>query len=348
MRALKTILIILAALGVLILILGLMGPKSYRVERSTEIEASPEVVYGYVSRLASMKEWGPWQEMDKDQVQTIEGTDGTVGAVWIWEGDTVGKGRQELTELVQNERVRTKLTFFVPMMGESVSTGTYDLEPTANGTRMTWGFEGENGFLGRAMGVFMDMDKQLGPDFEKGLANLKAMAESEEQRLNDKIVEKTFNGYVVETVERPELVFVGKRATVKFADMKDFYASSLGAANAAVGQAGLELSGYPSGVYFSWDEKARKTELLAGMPVKASADLKVPGMDVHVIPACTMLHVDYYGDYENIGAAHEAFDAMVAARGLTEYGNRIEEYVTDPGTEADPAKWLTRVYCMVK
>ncbi len=348
MRALKTILIILAALGVLILILGLLGPAAYRVERSTVIQASPEVVYGYVSRLSSMKDWGPWQEMDKDQVQTIEGTDGTVGAVWTWEGDTVGKGMQELTELVENERVRTKLTFFVPVVGESVSTGTYDLEPTAEGTRMTWGFEGENGFVGRAMGVFMDMDAQLGPDFEKGLAKLKIMAESEEQGLNAQITEKTFNGYVVETVERPEQVFVGKRATVKFADMKDFYGSSLGAAGAAVGQAGLELSGHPSGVYFSWDEKAGKAELLAGMPVKAGSELSVPGMDVHVIPACTMLQIDFFGDYGSIGDAHEAFDAMIAAKGLTEYGNRIEEYVTDPGTEADPAKWLTKVYCMVK
>lgn len=348
MRALKTILIILAALGVLILILGLVGPPKYRVERSTEIKASPEVVYGYVSRLASMKEWGPWQEMDKDQVQSIDGTDGTVGAVWTWEGDTVGKGRQELTELVENERVRTKLVFVVPVMGESVSTGTYDLEPTPEGTRMVWGFEGENGFMGRVMGVFMDMDAQLGPDFEKGLAKLKEMAESEGQRMNDMLAERTFNGHVVETVQRPELVFVGKKATVKFADLKTFYATNMPAAGAAVGQAGLEMNGYPSGVYFSWDEKAGTTELLTGMPVKAGADLKVPGMDVHVIAPATMLHIAYYGDYEKIGSAHEALDAMMAAKGLTEYGNRIEEYVTDPGSEPDPAKWLTNVYAMVK
>ena len=348
MRALKTILIILAALGVLILILGLVGPASYRVERSTEIQASPEVVYGYVSRLASMKEWGPWQEMDKDQVQSIDGTDGTVGAVWMWEGDTVGKGKQELTELVANERVRTKMTFVIPVMGESVSTGTFDLEPTANGTSMTWGFEGENGFMGRAMGVFMNMDKQLGPDFEKGLAKLKGMAESEERRLTDEVAEKTFNGHVVETVERPEQVFVGKRAFVKFADVMSFYASSFGAAGAAVGQAGLEPNGHSSAVYFSWNEKTGKAELLAGMPVKAKADLEVAGMDVHVIPACTMLHIDHYGDHEKTAAAHAAFDAMIAAKGLTEYGNRIEEYVTDPSTEADTTKWLTKVYCMVK
>lgn len=348
MRALKTILIILAALGVLITILGLVGPPNYRVERSTVIKASPEVVFGYVSRLSSMKDWGPWQEMDKDQVQHIEGTDGTVGAVWTWEGDTVGKGRQELTELVENERVRTKLTFYVPVMGESVSTGTYDLEPTDEGTLMTWGFEGENGFLGRAMGVFMDMDAQLGPDFEKGLANLKDMAEGEARKRDAEIAERTFNGYIVETVDRPEQVFVGKRATVKFADLKSFYATNMPAAGAALGQAGLELNGYPSGVYFSWDEKAGRTELLAGMPVKAGADLSIPGMDVYVIPPTTMLHVAYYGDYESIGAAHEALDAMMAARGLTEYGNRIEEYLTDPGAEPDPTKWLTNVYAMAK
>jgi hypothetical protein len=36
---------------------------------------------------------------------------------------------------------------------------------------------GKNGFLGKAMCMFMSMDKMVGGDFEKGLANLKAAAE---------------------------------------------------------------------------------------------------------------------------------------------------------------------------
>jgi effector-binding domain-containing protein len=348
MRALKTILIILAALVGLLIILGLVGPSNYRVERSTVIAAPPEVVYGYVSKLASMKEWGPWQEMDKDQVQSIEGADGTVGAVWMWEGDTVGKGRQELTELVENDRVRTKLVFVVPVMGESVSVGTYDLEVQGDSTKITWGVEGENGFMGKITGVFMDMDKKLGPVFEKGLSNLKGMAEAQHAEARTSLASKTVGGYLIETVDRPETVYVGKRATVKFDAMTAFYGKTYAAAGPAIGKAGLEMAGYPCGVFFQWDEQNGQADMMAAMPVKAASDLKVAGMDVHVVPASKMLQVAYYGPYDGSAKAHYAIDEHIKAQGLTHYGNVIEEYVTDPMAEPDTSKWLTNIYYMIK
>lgn len=346
MRALKTILIILAALLGLLVILGLVGPASYRVERSTVIAAPPEVVYGYVSRLSSMKEWGPWQEMDKDQVQSIEGTDGTVGAVWKWEGDTVGIGMQTLTALEPNKSVRAELKFLEPM--ESVSTATYDLEAMGDSTMLTWGMEGENGFMGKIMGVFMDMDKMIGPDFEKGLATLKGLAEEQAASLQAGSLANTVGGYLIETVDRPETVFVGKRATVKFDAMTEFYGKTYAAAGPAIGKAGLEMAGYPCGVFFHWDEKNGQADMMAAMPVKAANGLKVAGMDVHVVPASKMLHVAYYGPYDGSAKAHYAIDEHIKAQGLTHYGNVIEEYVTDPMAEPDTSKWLTNIYYMIK
>lgn len=348
MRALKTILIIAIALGVLVLVLGLVGPKTYRVERTVEIEASPSVVYGYVSYVGKMKEWGPWQELDKDQLQTIEGTDGTVGAVWKWEGDTVGRGVQEITELTENEHVGSKLTFFVPLMGQANSTSAYDLVPTETGTQITWGIEGENGFLARAMSVFMNLDAQLGPDLERGLANLSTMAAKEQQRIDTEREESTFNGYFVDIVERPQQVYVGKRALVPFIGIKNFYATSFGEAAEAAQQANLQVKGFPSGIYFAGDQKFGIADLLAGIPVKADSNLTVAGMQVYSVPASTMAHVAYYGDYANVSSAHAALSAMVESRGYSEYGIRIEEYVTDPGMERDTTKWLTNVYYMVR
>jgi hypothetical protein len=37
--------------------------------------------------------------------------------------------------------------------------------------------KGTHGYVARAMSVFMDMDKMIGPDFEKGLASLKVEVE---------------------------------------------------------------------------------------------------------------------------------------------------------------------------
>jgi hypothetical protein len=46
-------------------------------------------------------------------------------------------------------------------------------------TLVTWSMDGENGFMSKAAGIFMDMDKMLGGDFEKGLAKLKEIAETQ-------------------------------------------------------------------------------------------------------------------------------------------------------------------------
>lgn len=346
MRVLKTILIILLALGAIILLLGLIGPDSYRVERSKVIAAPVEVVYDQVSHLANMRDWGPWQEMDKDQVQSLEGTDGTIGAVWKWVGDTVGVGQQEITALDPNKSVRTKLTFVMPVMGEMVSNGTFDLEAMGDSTKVIWGMEGENGFLGKLMSKFSDRDGMLGPMFETGLEKLAMVAEEQAAATaaND-----SYGGYEITTIEWPETVYIGKREKkLKWSDFEKFYGASFGSAGAAMGAAKLEMAGAPSGVFFEWNETDQTADVLAGMPVKAAANVSVPGMETHVIPTCKMLKIEYFGPYDQSGKAHEAMNAMIEAKDLTHYGNVVEEYITDPGTEPDSTKWLTNIYYMVK
>ena len=341
MRALKTILIILVALGVLVLVLALAGPGAYRVERSTTIVAPSGDVYPHVSHLARMKDWGPWQEMDPEQVQTLTGTDGMVGATWYWEGKVVGKGSQTITELEQDRSVRSDLHFVEPM--EYHAKVDLGLEDMGDSTRVTWVMHGENGFMGRIMGMFMDMDKMIGPDLEVGLANLKSLVEREHAQARAELAARTFNGHVVEIVERPAMTYVGKRARVRFADLPGFYASAIPAAFQAVAASGLAVEGPPSGVYIVWDEKGRATELLAGVPLTEEWGGR-PGVDVVRIPASRALRIVYKGGYDDIASAHAAMEAMMKAKGLVHDGPVIEEYVTGPPSEPDTAKWATHVY----
>src|SRR5262245_33267565 len=73
MRVLKTILIILAVLAALFVILGLMGSKTFRVERTTTIAAPASAVYANVSSLANMDKWGPWKEEEPDMTAQLSG-----------------------------------------------------------------------------------------------------------------------------------------------------------------------------------------------------------------------------------------------------------------------------------
>ncbi len=43
---------------------------------------------------------------------------------------------------------------------------------------MTWIMTGKNNFLSKAVGLFLDCDRLVGADFEKGLASLKQLAEA--------------------------------------------------------------------------------------------------------------------------------------------------------------------------
>ncbi|MGY8914425.1 MAG: SRPBCC family protein, partial [Flavobacteriales bacterium] len=50
-----------------------------------------------------------------------------------------------------------------------------ELDP--KNTKVIWGFKGKNAFPMTIMGLFMNMDKMVGKDFEEGLGDLKIIME---------------------------------------------------------------------------------------------------------------------------------------------------------------------------
>lgn len=344
MRALKTLLIILAAVLVIFLILGLIGPKHSHVERSTVIKAPVAVVWSHASSLKKNNEWSPFLEMDPTAKVTYEGEDGAVGSKSRWEGGSSGKGSQEITAIEAEKHMGIKLLFEGMMGGEANADLNY--EALGDSTKATWSFDSENGFMGRAFCVFMDMDKMIGGEFAKGLAKLKTLSEDDAAKMTAQ--PKTYRGFTIETVERPEMVYVGKREVVKWDKMGAFFGKNYPAQGKALGEAKLEMAGAPSGVYFKWDEPNKQADVMAAMPVKAGADTKVKGWETFVVPAGKALLIPYHGAYDKSMEAHLAMDEMMKANNLALRDVVIEEYVTDPMAEKDTTKWLTNIYYMVK
>ena len=334
MKAVKIILGILGVLLLIFFILGLMGPETYEVERSTMIEASPEAIYPHAQHFEKRLAWYPWSEKDPNAENTIEGKDGTVGAVYKWSGnDEVGKGKQTITELKENEMVKTRLQFIEPMEGYA---DTYvRLNEAEGGTNVSWSFNGENNFVGRAMSFFMDIDGMLGPEFEKGLASLKAIVEKE-------ATAPTYRGFAVNKVSFPATSYLGKREKVNFQDLAAFYGKYFPDVYVHATKDKLEMTGKPSGLYYEWDEKNGMTDVMAAIPLK-SLDKAPEGMDLVQLPASDAIVINYYGAYEGSGEAHMAMDEYLKANNMEANSPVIEEYVTDPTKEPDTAKWLTKV-----
>ena len=101
------------------------------------------------------------------------------------------------------------------------------------------------------------------------------------------------------------------------------------------------MDGMPCGLFFRMDERDGMIDMAAAIPIKQAVSLA--GASSYSVETRTGLQIDYKGDYHGVSQAHRAMDAYMKDRGYLQDDPVIEEYVTDPGTEPDPSKWLTRV-----
>ncbi len=171
------LLYILVGIVVLILVLALIAPKSYNVSRSIEIAQPKAKVFENLRFLKNQDAWSPWNKKDPNMEKKFTGTDGEVGATSYWNGNKdVGEGEQELTKIVDGERIESELRFLKPW--KSTSDAYLITEEVEGGnTKVTWGFSGKNKFPTSIFMLFMNMDKAVGGDFEEGLASLKSVLE---------------------------------------------------------------------------------------------------------------------------------------------------------------------------
>ncbi|HSD75056.1 MAG TPA: SRPBCC family protein [Steroidobacteraceae bacterium] len=177
MKIVKTILVGLVALIVLLIVIALFLPAAAHVERSVSISAPPAVVFDIVNSLRRFNEWSPWYELDPAARFTYSGPENGVGArvEWTSENRELGAGSQEIVESVPLQHVRTQLDF----AGDGQADVALKLVPEGQGTNVTWSLDRPFGYNlpSRYFGLWLD--RALGPYYEKGLGNLKVIAEAE-------------------------------------------------------------------------------------------------------------------------------------------------------------------------
>lgn len=152
-------------------------PDTFRVQRATTIQASPEKIFSLVNDFHRWPSWSPWEKLDPAMQKTHSGSPAGKGAVYEWVGNSkVGQGRMEITETVAPNRIAIKLDFLKPMEAHNVAE--FSLATRGDATEVVWSMHGPAPFVSKLMGVFVSMDRLIGKDFETGLANLKAAAEA--------------------------------------------------------------------------------------------------------------------------------------------------------------------------
>jgi uncharacterized protein YndB with AHSA1/START domain len=153
-----------------------MAGDTYTVQRSTVIDAPPERIYEQVANFRNWRSWSPWEHLDPELNRTHSGPEAGTGAAYAWSGNRkAGQGRMEILDAAEPSRVRIELVFEKPWKARSETLFT--IHPEAAGSRVTWSLTGEKTLMIKVMGAFKSMDKLIGPDFEKGLVQLKAVSE---------------------------------------------------------------------------------------------------------------------------------------------------------------------------
>ena len=172
----KTILIVLAVLIAGFLVFAATRPDTFRVERSTRIQAPPDKVFALINDFRRWDAWSPFEKKDPDMKREFSGNASGTGAAYAWDGDrNIGAGQMRITESVPSSRVALSLDFVRPF--ETHNQVEFTLQPNGNGTEVTWAMHGPSPYVSKVMGLVFDMDTMIGEDFENGLADLKAVAE---------------------------------------------------------------------------------------------------------------------------------------------------------------------------
>jgi hypothetical protein len=168
-------------IGLAVLIAGFFGyaamqPDDYKVTRKIQIDAPPSAVFGEVNSLKKFADWSPWEKLDPTMKKAWSGPDVGVGSAYAWEGnDKVGQGKMTIAASEPDKKVSYNLEFIKPFASTAVTDVT--INGAASPVTVEWTMTGKQNLMGKAMGVFMNMDKMIGKDFENGLSNLKTASE---------------------------------------------------------------------------------------------------------------------------------------------------------------------------
>ncbi len=146
------------------------------VERSVVIHAPAEQIYPRINNFHEWSAWSPWEKLDPNMQRSYSGPESGRGAGYTWQGNgKVGQGRMEITDSAASNHVTIKLDFIKPFEGHNIAEFT--LTPQDDATVVKWTMLAQSTYTTKLIGVFVNMDKVIGKDFELGLTNLKEVSE---------------------------------------------------------------------------------------------------------------------------------------------------------------------------
>lgn len=345
MKFLKRLLTFIVALAVLLLLVSFFLPGKVHVERSLQMNGvKPASVYAQLNDLKSYDKWMPWNQKDPNMKKTWGEKTAGEGAWYSWESKVkdVGNGKMTITESTPDKSVKTDLNF----MENGTAKAGWDIVEKDGGSDVKWYMDSEatGNFLWAAMSkyMFLFMDKMVGPDFEKGLENLKKVAEAApvmpanmpEPKME--VEEKTTTAM--------NLLYI-KTSAANF----DEISKKLGSAYTNIGlfakPLGIKMTGAPM-AFYSGPDFPMKIE--AAVPVDKLPPATQGSINTKQLMESHAVVVHFWGPYTLLPKAYDKIKEWMKANNKESNGAPYEVYIGDPVTVKDPYQVQTDIYQPIK
>jgi len=171
------VLIVLAVIAVAIaaiLIIAALKPNSFSIQRAASIAAAPDAIFPLINDLRAHRTWSPFDK-DPGTQRSYSGPSKGPGSALEFADRKTGTGRLEILDASQPSQVTMSLKMSKPFKCDNIVK--FSLAPQGGKTDVTWAMSGPQPFPAKVMGTIINCDKMVGGQFEKGLADLKAIAE---------------------------------------------------------------------------------------------------------------------------------------------------------------------------
>jgi effector-binding domain-containing protein len=316
----KKILLSLVVLLVVAAVVGWLLPRQVRVERSVVINRPASMIFAAVNSFQLFPKWSPWQDLDPKMQQTAEGPRDGVGAKLVWSGnEKVGSGTQLITDSTPDRAVASDLDF-----GDGVAKSLLTLTPDGPATRVTWTLGVDMGVnpIGHYLGLAMD--RMIGPDFARGLGNLKTLLES----MPDVDI-AGFNAQAVQMIPAAILLVAETSATAPNA-IAEAYMDGFSKIAKFMAKHKLHQKGAPLGI--DGTATAAGYSFDAGIPVDRGDIAGADGVRVAESYSGVALKSIHIGPYDGLPKTYQKLRAYMVVHGYAENGATFSSFVDDPAS----------------
>jgi effector-binding domain-containing protein len=326
MKWLKRIGIFLATLVVVYLILALVGPRRFDIERSATVATTPERARAYLADFHNFPAWSPWEGMDTTLQHSFSGAQSGVGAEYSWTSQNIGAGRMVI---IEDTPTLIRIALFFDNTPDT-NIAYFRIEPVADSVKVTWGMDGPIDFAWRPMALLF-MNRMIAEAYQNGMDNVKRILEATPPPVAFAVVE-TPAVKIVTIRKKCPTAQIGPTLGELYGKIGDYLAAQ---------SVTMDANQPPFAIYHSFSPQEVELEagFVVGQAVPSRGDIKF-----REVAAGRALRGTHTGPYSQTETTHRAMQAHASQNSLSLALTPWEFYVTDPGAEPDSTKWKTDIY----